>query len=65
MTLPEEICLGINEVEQCLPYELFLWATLFECLFYICVILLSYSFINKIKQKLFKRKNRKVRKPKN
>lgn len=65
MILPEEICLGLNEVEQCLSYELFLWAILFECLFYICVILLSYSFINKIKQKLFKRKNRKVRKPKN
>jgi len=64
MTLGEEICFSVNNIEQCLSFELFLWALLFDCLFYICVILLGYSFINKIKEKLFRRKNRKVKKPK-
>ena len=65
MKLNEDVCLGVNEIEQCLSYELFLWAILFECLFYICVILISYSFIQKIKDKIFRRKNRKSKKPKN
>ena len=65
MVISEEICIGVNDIEQCLSYELFLWAILFECLFYICVILISYSFIQKIKERLFKRKNRKAIKPEN
>tara|TARA_Y100000310_G_C20034321_1_gene513209 strand:- start:106 stop:303 length:198 start_codon:yes stop_codon:yes gene_type:complete len=64
MEIGEEVCVGINEIEQCMSYEIFLWAILFDCLFYLCVILISYSVIQKIKEKLFKRKNRKGRNPK-
>ena len=64
MSFNEDICIGTNEIEKCLSYELLILAILLDCIFYICVFLLGYSTFSKLKEKFYSRKNRKSRKPK-
>jgi len=55
----EEVCIGINNYEQCMPYTIFIWAIIFDIVFYIAMFMLSYAVINKIKLKWNARKSRK------